>query len=175
MPYGTLKVNMIVAAADNLAIGRGNDMPWHLSEDLKYFKKTTSGHTVIMGRRTFESIGRPLPKRRNIVISRNPSASGLTGVDGIECLSSLEEALDRCSQDAEKEVFIIGGGSIYAQAMKYADMIYLTHVHAEINDADTYFPEFASEEWKILSSSPEMKDEESGLIFNFEVFGRVCP
>lgn len=175
MPYRTLKVNIIVAAADNLAIGRGNDMPWHLSEDLKYFKKTTSGHTVIMGRRTFESISRPLPKRRNIVISRDPSAGGLTGVDGIECVSSLVEALEKCIQDAEKEVFIIGGGSVYVQAMKYADMIYLTHVHAEINDADTYFPEFASEEWKILSSSPEMKDEESGLIFNFEVFGRVCP
>lgn len=171
MSYGNLKINMIVAVADNLAIGQGNDMPWHLSDDLKYFKKTTSGHTVIMGRRTFESIGRPLPKRRNIVITRDPSSCGLDGVEGIECMPSLEAAFAEC----DGEVFIIGGGSVYAQALEYADTVYMTHVRTEIADADTFFPELSPRIWKSLSSSPEMKDEQSGLIFNFEVYGRACP
>ena len=101
MSYKNLKINIIVALADNLAIGRGNDMPWHLSEDLKYFKKTTSGHTVIMGRRTFESIGRPLPGRRNIVITRKPEENGLATREGIECVPSLTEAFGKCIETVE--------------------------------------------------------------------------
>lgn len=179
MSYKDLKVNIIVAVADNLAIGRGNDMPWHLSEDLKYFKRTTSGHTVIMGRRTFESIGRPLPKRENIVITRDPAACGLSGKEGIECVPSLEAAFEKCLAAATedcpygREVFIIGGGSIYAKALEYADRMYLTRIHAVIPDADTFFPEFSGDDWKTVSSSEEMKDEESGLMFNFEVLEAV--
>lgn len=200
MSYKDLKVNIIVAVADNLAIGRGNDMPWHLSEDLKYFKRTTSGHTVIMGRRTFESIGRPLPKRKNIVITRDPAACGLYGKEGIECVPSLEAAFEKCMESVseiftddgemaakaagnvagcpdtcifEHEVFIIGGGSIYAKALEYADRIYMTRIHAVIPDADTFFPKISEDKWKTVSSSSEMKDGESGLRFNFEVLEAV--
>ena len=176
MSYKNLKINIIVALADNLARGRGNDMPWHLSEDLKYFKKTTSGHTVIMGRRTFESIGRPLPGRRNIVITRNPEENGLAAREGIECVPSLTEAFGKCLETGSgasvQEVFVIGGGSVYAQALEYADRLYLTRVRADIKDADTFFPSIPEKQWKTVSSSPEMRDEETGFMFNFEILER---
>lgn len=134
---------------------------------------------MIMGRRTFESIGRPLPKRKNIVITRDPAACGLSGKEGIECVPSLEAAFEKCLAAAtedcpyRREVFIIGGGSIYAKALEYADRMYLTRIHAVIPDADTFFPEFSGDDWKTVSSSEEMKDEESGLRFNFEVLEAV--
>lgn len=134
-------LSMIVAAAENGVIGRDNGLVWHMSSDLKHFKALTSGHTVIMGRRTFESIGRALPNRRNIVISRN----SLYQADGCEMAVSLEEALDLVQQ--EEEVFLIGGGSIYNQVWEQADRLYLTIVHTQVQ-GDTFIPQVDEFLWK---------------------------
>lgn len=171
MSYKSLTVNIIVAVADNLAIGRDNALLWHISEDLRYFKSVTSGHTVIMGRNTFLSIGRPLPKRRNIVITRDPSVCSLDKVEGIVCANSLEAALEECLSGGDKEVFIIGGGQIYAHAMQYADTLYLTRVHTVIEDADTFFPQIDSS-WVSVSQGETMTDAQSGLDFRFDLLRR---
>lgn len=148
-------ISIIVATSLNNAIGRNNQLLWHISEDLKYFKKVTSGHTIIMGRKTWESIGRPLPNRRNIVISRSQKA-----IEGAEVYSSLEEALKaaRSKEVANKnklsneEIFIIGGGQIYKQALPIADKLYLTIVNKTIEDADTYFPDIDFSQWKEIET-----------------------
>ncbi len=156
---------IIVAIADNYAIGRDNALLWHISEDLKFFKRTTSGYPVIMGRRTFESIGRPLPKRTNIVISR-----GFDAPEGVTVVSSLEEAYavasESCSMDAGR-CFIMGGGQIYAQALEDADRLIITHVHTAIEDADTFFPVIDPSVWKVASRSEMMTDPETGYEFEF--------
>lgn len=137
-------LSMIVAAAENGVIGRDNSLVWHLSSDLKHFKAITSGHTVIMGRRTFESIGRALPKRRNIVVSRN----NLYQAEGCEVATSVEEALYMV-QD-EDEVFVTGGGSIYREVWNLADKLYLTVVHTHV-EGDTFIPKIDSAIWKEVS------------------------
>lgn len=173
---------IIVAIADNGAIGRDNALLWHISEDLKFFKRTTSGFPVIMGRRTFESIGRPLPKRTNIVVSR-----GFEAPQGVVVVPSLAEAYntalisfdssgDSVASDAgEGDVsrcFIIGGGQIYAQAMNDADRLIVTHVHTVIEDADTFFPQIDPSIWAVDSRSELFRDEESGYAFEFVEYRR---
>ena len=160
---------IIVAIADNNAIGRDNSLLWHISEDLKFFKRTTSGCPVIMGRKTFESIGRPLPKRTNIVVSR-----GFDAPDGVVVVSSLEEAYAAAKAVIPSEVeafparaFVIGGGQIYAQAMNIADRLIVTHVHTVIEDADTFFPPIDPTVWKVASRSERYHDTESGYDFEF--------
>lgn len=133
-------LSMIVAAAENGVIGRDNGLVWQMSSDLKHFKSITSGHTVIMGRRTFESIGRALPKRRNIVVSRND----LYQAEGCEMAASLEVALNMVQ--AEDEVFVIGGGSIYKEVWGLADRLYLTVVHTQV-EGDTFIPEVDETMW----------------------------
>ncbi len=160
---------IIVAIADNNAIGRDNALLWHISEDLKFFKRTTSGCPVIMGRKTYESIGRPLPKRTNIVVSR-----GFEAPEGVVVVPSLEEAYsvamssfeDSCPT-AEGRCFIMGGGQIYAQGMDDADRLIITHVHTEIDDADTFFPVIDPAVWKVASRSEMMTDPETGYEFEF--------
>ncbi len=157
-------VSIIVAIASNNAIGKGNDMPWHLSEDLKYFKKVTSGHPVIMGTNTFASIGsRPLPKRRNIVVSRkeDPGERG-----GVEYFNSLSEAIDS-AQSQDEEIFIMGGGMIYGAALPLADKLYITEVETVIEDAEVFFPEIDRNIWREVSRSEQYTDEKSGLKFSF--------
>jgi dihydrofolate reductase len=171
---------IIVAIADNNAIGKDNNLLWHISEDLKFFKKTTMGCPVIMGRRTFESIGRPLPKRLNIIVSRN----GFDAPEGVEVVSSLEAAynlaassymLNVLPSDVSGKVetfpvqraFVIGGGQIYAQALENADRLIVTHVHTVIPDADTFFPVIDSSVWQIENRSEMQHDEESGYDFEF--------
>ena len=155
---------IIAAVADNLAIGKDNNLLWHISEDLKFFKKNTSGCCVIMGRRTFESLGRPLPKRLNIVISRKASAC-----EGALLAESLQEAYDIAAARASEfgmqqdKCFVTGGGQIYSQAMESADKLIITRVHTIIDDADTFFPEICPETWKIDSRSSLMHDDQSGL------------
>ena len=134
-------ISIIVAVAEGGVIGGGGDLLWHISEDLRRFKQITSGHTVIMGRKTYDSIGRPLPKRRNIVITRN----GEWSAEGCERAESLEQAVAMCA--GEEEVFIIGGGEIYRQSMSLADKLYLTQVYKPY-EGDTYFPEIRPEEWQ---------------------------
>lgn len=160
---------IIVAVADNMAIGRGNDIPWHISEDLKFFKRTTSGHPVIMGRRTYESIGRPLPKRTNIVVTR-----GFEAPEGVLQVPDLEAAYSAAAESLPEDgrCFVMGGGQLYAAAMETADRLYITHVHTVIEDADVFFPEIDPEVWTVESGSPEMQDEESGLTYAFVTYIR---
>lgn len=164
---------MIVAIADNNAIGRNNELLWHISEDLKFFRRTTSGCPVIMGRKTFESIGRPLPKRVNIVISR-----GFDAPEGVTVVPSLEAAYN-AAKDASSEVltecqanrcFVIGGGQIYAQAINDADRLIITHVHTVIEDADTYFPNIDPSLWKVADRSEIFNDPETGYDFEFVTY-----
>jgi dihydrofolate reductase len=141
-----MKLALIVAAARNRAIGLHNKMPWHLPEDLKYFKRVTLGKPVIMGRNTFESIGRPLPGRPNIVISRNAGYKA----EGITLVTSLDEALaaaERLLPAGQDEVMVIGGAQIYAQALPLATRLYLTEVDAE-PEADAFFPVIVRNEWR---------------------------
>lgn len=162
---------IIVAVADNWAIGRGNDMPWHISEDLKFFKRTTSGHPVIMGRRTFESIGRPLPKRTNIVVTRGFDAPET--VVQVQSLQAAFEAAEKALAEAEeKKCFVMGGGQLYRAAMELADKLYITHVHAVIEDADTYFPEIDPEVWEVAERQEMMHDEETGFDFEHVTYTR---
>ena len=127
-----MRLAIIAAVARNRAIGKGGGLPWHISEDLKRFKRLTMGHTILMGRKTYESIGRPLGGRRNVVLSSQP-------VPGVETYSSLEAALSALAD--QERVFVIGGGELYAQLLGRADEIYLTLVHTEV-EADTYFPPY---------------------------------
>lgn len=161
-------VNIIVAVADNWAIGKDNRLLWHISEDLKFFKRTTLGCSVVMGRRTFESIGRPLPKRTNIVVSR-----GFDAPDGVLVASSLEQALELAGGGScESDVFVIGGGQIYAQSIDLAQKLYITHVHTVIEDADAFFPAIDPQVWQVESRSELYNDEESGYDYEFVVYSR---
>lgn len=130
-----MAVSMIAAVGKNLELGKNNDLIWHFKEDMKFFKETTMGHPVIMGRKTFESLPKALPGRRNIVISSNPEYKA----EGAETVTSVKDALKIVEAE---DVFIIGGGRIYKEFLPYADNLYLTEINAECKDADTYFPEF---------------------------------
>ena len=135
-----MQICLIVAMAENYVIGKDGKLPWHLKDDLIHFKKITSGKSIIMGRATFDSIGRALPNRKNIVITRNNNVH----YPNTSICHSLHQALALCKQ--ESEVFIIGGASIYAQAIDIADKIYLTTVHTHI-EGDTFFPQFEKTSW----------------------------
>lgn len=162
----TSKVNIVAAVAENGAIGRNNSLIWHLGEDLKYFKRLTMGCPVIMGRKCYDSIGRPLPGRKNIVISRgNPAVA-----EGVTLAHSLEEALQAASDAGE--CFIIGGGQIYARAMSVADELYITRVYASPSDADVFFPEISRDEWKLEQAGEILRDEKENLEFRFEKYLR---
>jgi dihydrofolate reductase len=153
-------VSFVVAIAENNAIGKENGLLWSLPKDMKHFKEITFGHTVIMGRRTFDSMGKPLPKRRNIVITRNSELK----IEGAEVTNSLADALARCAQ--EEEVFIIGGAEIYKEALKRTDRIYLTRVHQSF-DGDTFFPELNMEDWKETAREEHEPDDKNQIAFTF--------
>lgn len=151
--------SIIAAASRNNVIGKDNKLPWRLPADLAHFKELTLGHTVILGRKTFESIGRPLPNRRNIVITRNKNFKP----EGVEVVHSIEEALSLADDD--NEVFVIGGEEIYKQALPLVDKVYLTKVQAEV-DGDAYFPELG-DEWKEVSKIENKADEENEYDYDF--------
>ncbi len=157
---------LIVAIADNGAIGKNNELLWHISEDLKFFKRTTLGCPVIMGRKTFESIGRPLPKRQNIVVSRR----GFEAPEGVTVVGSLEEAYKAIESP---RLFIMGGGQIYAQALPDMDRLIITHVHTVIEDADTFFPAIDPAVWQVAERSELMTDPETGYTFEFVTYCRA--
>jgi len=157
---------MIVAHADNRIIGKDNDMPWHLPADLAYFKKTTLGKPVIMGRKTYESIGRPLPGRLNIVISRDASYSA----QGITTVTSVEQALEAAGN--VEEIMVIGGGAIYAHCLPAANRLYITHINASI-DGDTQFPEYDLNVWKKVSSDTRQPDEKNSYELDFAVYEKA--
>ncbi len=134
------RINVIVAMAHNRAIGHLNSLPWRLPEDLQYFKRTTLGHPILMGRNTYESIGRPLPGRRNILVSRQPDYVA----PGCEVAHSLPEALHLCAQ--QEEIFVIGGAQLYAQALPLAHRLFVTEIDLTV-EADTFFPPFEHLGW----------------------------
>ena len=152
------KLSIIVAMSSNRVIGVNNTLPWHLSEDLKHFKSLTTGHTIIMGRKTYESIGRPLPNRRNIVISRNME----TSYEGAEVAHSIDDAFFISRND--NEVFIIGGSNIYEQALSSVDHLYITEIKKSFS-GDAYFPEINKQIW--IESSREDHIAIDGLEFSF--------
>ena len=157
-------VSAIAAIAQNYAIGKNNQLLWHLPNDLKHFKQITSGHTVIMGRKTYQSVGRPLPNRRNIVITRQQTA-----IMGCEVVSSIKEALALCV--AEQEVFIVGGAEIYKLAMPVTDRIYLTIVHQDF-EADTWFPQINDNEWVKTQLEDHPADEKNTISYSFITLNR---
>lgn len=161
-------ISSIVAVADNWAIGKNNALLWHLSEDLKYFKRTTSGHTVIMGYNTFLSVGgRPFPNRRNLIVDNTrPTAV----CEGYETFATLEEAIAAVS--ADEEAFICGGGMLYRTSLPFVDKLYITHVHRTVEDADVYFPAIALDEWKIDWQDETRWDEEEQVEFTFTTYVR---
>ena len=159
-------LSMIVAHADNRIIGKDNDMPWHLPADLAYFKKTTLGKPIVMGRKTYESIGRPLPGRLNIVISRDENYRA----EGVETVTSVERALTVAGD--VKEVMVIGGGAIYAHCLPAADRLYITHIQADI-EGDTQFPLYDLEsDWSLSNSELFNKDDKNAYNLNFCTYQR---
>lgn len=161
-----LGLTIIVAAAENDAIGLGNKLIWHLSDDLKRFKSLTNGHHIIMGRKTFESFPKPLPNRTHVVITRQKDYKA---PDGVIIVHSLEDAIDASKSDSQP--FIIGGGQIYKQAMVIADKIELTRVHENF-DADTYFPKIDAAIWKEAANTFHKKDENHNHEFSFLTYIR---
>ena len=160
-----MNISIVVAISQNNAIGKNNQLLWHLPADLKHFKEITSGNCIIMGRKTYDSIGRPLPNRRNVVITRNKALK----IEDVEVVTSLEDAISLCEN--EKEIFIIGGAEIYKEALALTDTIYLTTVHQHY-DADAFFPEIKSEDWLEIDSESHKADEKNKVDYTFSTLKR---
>jgi dihydrofolate reductase len=160
-----MSIALIVAAAANQAIGKAGQLLWHLPKDLKFFKNTTWGMPVIMGRKTFESVNKPLPGRINIVITTNADWKA----EGTQTASSLADALEQAKATNCKEIFVIGGGEIYRQALQLADTVYLTRVHAEL-EGDTFFPVLDENEWQMTSNDDFETDEKHIYPFSIQVW-----
>jgi dihydrofolate reductase len=158
-------ISLIVAMDENRLIGNDNQLPWHLPADLAFFKRTTMGKPILMGRKTFESIGKALPGRRNIVITRDPSFNA----DGCEIVNSIEAALSLCADD--EEVMLIGGASLYQQIIARATRMYITRIHHRF-EGDTWFPAFDSNDWKIESQQDFDADQNNSFAFSFVKFVR---
>ncbi|NBL63874.1 dihydrofolate reductase [Flavobacterium sp. NST-5] len=158
-------ITMIAAAAENNALGKNNDLLWHLPDDFKRFKQITSGHHIIMGRKTFESFPKPLPNRTSVIITRQKYKAP----EGCLVAKNLQEALSLCPKN--QEIFIIGGGEIYKLALPFANKIELTRVH-ESFDADAFFPEFNLQEWQLQESVYHPADEKHQYAFTYETYIR---
>lgn len=166
-----MKLSLLAALSTNNVIGRNNDVPWHLSTDLKFLKSKTMGHHVIMGRKTYESVGRPLPGRTNVVITRQEGYAP----EGVTVVHSLEDAIHLAEGSGDDEVFVLGGAEIYAQAMHRADRMYLTRVHAEV-EGDTWFPDFDDvSEWHLVDAEHFDADEKNEYPFSFLRYERAAP
>jgi dihydrofolate reductase len=157
-------ISLIVAMDERGGIGKGNRLPWRLSTDLKRFRELTMGHHIVMGRKTFESIGRALPGRHSIIITRNRALE----IEDCFIALSLEEALQMAERRAETEVFICGGAAIFAQSLERADRLYLTEVHAEV-DADTFFPDWDRSLWREAESVYHAADEKNQYPTTFKL------
>jgi len=162
-----MKISLIVAADEQNGIGKNNELLCHLPADLKYFKKLTTGHAILMGRKTFESIGKPLPNRTNIIISRNTNT-----IEGCHVFNSIEAGIEFAKTLNETELFIIGGDSIYQQSLALTHTVYLTRIHHTFH-ADAYFPELEENNWRLLQSAEQMADEKNKFDYSFQVFERV--
>lgn len=162
-----MRLSIVVAVAENGVIGRGGKLPWHLSDDLRRFKKLTMGHTIVMGRRTWESIGRLLPGRRMVVVSRQPDYRAA----GCQVVPSLDAALRFAADAGDDEALVIGGAEIYRLALPRAERLYLTRVHADV-EGDTRLPEFDLSQWQLLESERHEADEKNEYACSFEVYER---
>ena len=158
-------ISLIAAIGKNNELGKNNTLVWDMPTDLKYFRNKTKGHTVIMGRKTFESIGHPMPNRQNIVITRDKNYAS----SGIDVVHSLDEAL-KLAPKTEKEIFIIGGTEIFKIAMNIADRLYITHIDAEDKEADTFFPEIIPVVWNEVSREEHKKDKSNPYDYTFSVY-----
>jgi len=160
-------ISLIVAMDEQRGIGKDGSLPWRLSSDLRRFRELTMGHHVIVGRKTFESIGKPLPGRQTIVVTRNASFKA----DGCLVAESVQAALALAQERGEPEVFVIGGAQIYTQTLDAADRVYLTQVHAEV-EADTFFPELKDDSWTEAQSTFQAADERNQYSFSFKQLER---
>ena len=163
-----MKTSIIVAIAQNNAIGKDNQLLWHLPADLKYFRQLTTNHHIVMGRKTYESIGKPLPNRTTVIITRDVNYSA----EGCLVVHSLAEAIQVCKANQETEAFIIGGGEIYTQSIDMADVIYLTEVKAMV-DADVFFPRIDYSKFKETFREAHHKDEKHAFDFDFVTLEKV--
>ncbi|MFM5205518.1 type 3 dihydrofolate reductase [Aeromonas veronii] len=162
-----MKISMIAAMAHDRVIGKDNQMPWHMPADLAHFKRVTLGKPVLMGRKTFESIGRPLPGRRNLVISRNPDYQA----EGIEVVGSVEAALALLAGSSVEELMVIGGGHLYAEMLPSADCLYLTRIDLAV-EGDTRFPAFDDGQWQRVDCESHPADEKNPHPYSFETWQR---
>lgn len=160
-------ISFIVAMDTNRVIGQDNQLPWHLPEDLKFFKRTTMGHPIVMGRKTFDSIGRPLPGRENIIITRNRD---YTRRDCI-VFHTLDDFLTYCDREPQEEYFVIGGAEIFKQLLSEADRLYITEIHEQF-DGDTFFPELDLNRWQLVSREKGLKDEKNPYDYEFTIYDR---
>jgi dihydrofolate reductase len=164
-----MTISLIVAAAENNAIGKNNQLLWHLPNDLKFFKNTTWGMPVIMGRKTFESVNKPLPGRFNIVITRQQGWKA----ENVITAAGLQDALRKAAETNCKEAFIIGGGEIYKQSIEIADKIYITRVHATL-DGDTFFPAIDESKWELIKNQDFTADEKHAFAYSFQTWQKKC-
>lgn len=163
-----MTVSIIAAVATNNVIGRDNQLPWHMPADLKRFKQLTSGHHLLMGRRTFESVGTPLPGRITVVITRSPDYAP----SGVAVARSLDEAIAKAEAAGDQEIFIGGGTEVFTQALHRANRLYLTRIHGE-PDGDTFFPEFDDvNEWQLVDSEHYEADERNPYPYSFLTYER---
>jgi dihydrofolate reductase len=163
-PSGT-RLSLLVAASENNVIGKDNKLPWHLPNDLRYFRNQTWGLPIQMGRKTFESIGKPLPGRKSIVITRNTEWK----YEGVTVVHSVEEAIDKAGEFGAKEIFVIGGSEIFRTSFDNANRIYLTRVHHQF-DGDAFFPELPHDQWQLMQSRFCEADEKNAYSHTFEVW-----
>lgn len=163
-----MKISIIVAASENNVIGRDNDLPWKLPDDMKFFVRTTKGHHILTGRKNLESFGKLLPNRTNIVLTRDKNYQ----FEGAHIFTNLDKAIEYAKNNGEEELMIIGGGEIYKQTLPFTDKVYLTRVHTEI-EGDTYFPELNPSEWRLKSEKFHPEDEKHNYSFTFKVYERI--
>ena len=164
MPKPT--ISLIAALSKNHVIGKDNQLPWHLPNDFDYFKSSTLNKPIVMGRKTFESLGKPLPKRRNVIITRQTDFQ----INDCEVFSTIDAALDALAD--EPEIMIIGGATIYEQTIDRADYLYLTIVDAEIN-GDTYFPKWHDTDWQVISEKPHTADAQHAFSYTFLILKKI--
>ncbi|MEK5442164.1 MULTISPECIES: dihydrofolate reductase [unclassified Fredinandcohnia] len=160
-------ISLLVAMDRNQLIGKNNDLPWRLPADLAYFKRVTMGHTIIMGRKTYDSIGRPLPGRENIIVTRDTSYKA----EGCKVIHSIEEIV-KMNQQTDQELFVIGGAEIFKEILPHSDRLYITEINKEF-EGDTYFPAFEKDKWKVISREQGIKDEKNPYDYTFLVYEKI--
>ena len=162
-----MRISLLLAASENNVIGKDNKLPWHLPDDLKYFKNLTWGLPILMGRKTFDSIGKPLPGRKSIVITRNDAWQH----EGVEVVHAINDAIQRAEGFGAKEIFVIGGAEIFKTALPAAARIYLTRIHHQF-DGDVFFPEIKEDKWHLVSNRFCEKDEKNAYDHTYQVWER---